>query len=78
MHYVTKNKLLIPNCSPPCQNFKIGYVLDNGKVIVHPKYEVLTRRQTENAADIRNYQQLSASSSCNQNLEYLKLNIKQN
>ena len=38
VHYVTKNKILIPNCFPPSQNFKIGYVLDNGKVIVHTKY----------------------------------------
>jgi len=58
LHYVIKNQILIPNCFPPSQNLIIGYVLDNGKVIVHTKYEVLTRRKTVNTADIRNYQQL--------------------
>ena len=60
LHYVIKNKILIPNCLPTCQNFNNGYVLDNGKVIVHAKYELSTRRRTNNAAIIRNFYLLAA------------------
>ena len=27
------------NWTPPCQCMKLGYILENGKVIVHPKYK---------------------------------------